>query len=173
MQIILLEKIGNLGDLGDEVKVKAGYARNYLIPHGKAVRATEEAKAKVEERRKELEIIAAEKMSESEKRAAGATKAITLKRRVADADGKLFGSVTASDIAEAMSEEGTEISRSEPQMPDGPLKQLGDYEIEVILQADVRFGVTVSVVSDGDMPVVESPEEDDQQDDESQPQEGE
>lgn len=173
MQIILLEKIGNLGDLGEEVRVKAGYARNYLIPHGKAVRATPEAKAKVEARRKELELIAAEKMGESEKRAAGAVRKITLERRVADSEGKLFGSVTASDIAQAMSEEGTEIARSEPQMPDGPLKQIGDYEIEVILQAGVQFGVSVSVISDGEMPLPESPEEDngqdDNQDDEGQP----
>ncbi len=148
MEIILLDRIHNLGDLGDLVNVKPGYARNYLIPHKFAVPATEEAKHQVEERRKELAKLAADRLQSSQARRDLAPRSITLARKVASEEGHLFGSVAPSDIAEAMSNDSVTIERSEVSMPDGAIKELGSFDIEVILHPEVRFSVTVEVVAE-------------------------
>jgi large subunit ribosomal protein L9 len=148
MEIILLDRIQNLGDLGDLVNVKPGYARNYLIPQKKAVPATGEAKAQVEERRKELAKSAKERLASSKARADLAVRSINLARLVANEEGHLFGSVTPNDVAEALSTSDVVIERSEVTMPDGPIKELGAYDIEVILHPEVRFTVAVEVVAE-------------------------
>ncbi len=147
MDIILLEKIANLGDLGDHVTVKNGYARNFLIPQHKAVLATEEAVAKVQERRKELAKNAAGKLSGAKARADLSPKSIAL-IRLAGEEGRLFGSVQPVDIADALQAAGVEINRSEIAMPDGPIKQTGNFEVEVILHPEVRFNLGVSVAAE-------------------------
>ncbi len=148
MQIILLEKVVNLGGLGDVVKVKDGYARNYLIPHGKAKRATPANLAEFEGRRAELERAAAAGLAQAQERAAkieGVTLQIT---RKAGADGRLFGSVTTYDIAEALQALGHEVERAGIRLPQGPLKAVGDYQIAVALHGDVVVHVTVSVLGE-------------------------
>ncbi len=148
MQVILLEKVVNLGGLGDVVKVKDGFARNYLIPHGKAKRATPENLAEFEQRRAELERAAAAGLAAAQERAAkieGLTLQIT---RKAGADGRLFGSVTTYDIAEALHGLGHEVERSGIRLPQGPLKAIGDYQIAVALHGDVVVHVTVSVLGE-------------------------
>jgi large subunit ribosomal protein L9 len=148
MQVILLEKISNLGALGEVVKVKAGFARNYLIPKGKAQRATPENLAHFETRRGELEKAQAEALQASQERA---TKlegvAIQLTRR-ASVDGRLFGSVTAYDIVESLAELGHEIERSAIRMPQGPLKMIGDHDVAVALHSDVVVQIKVSVLGE-------------------------
>ncbi len=148
MQVILLEKISNLGALGEVVKVKAGFARNYLIPKGKAQRATPENLAQFETRRGELESAQSEALQASQARA---TKfegvAIQLTRR-ASVDGRLFGSVTAYDIVEAISELGHEVERSMIRMPQGPLKMIGDHDIAVALHSDVVVHIKVTVLGE-------------------------
>jgi len=137
MQIILLEKLPNLGELGDVVKVRQGYARNYLIPHGKAKRATAENLAEFEKRRAELEKAQAEALAAARERATaidGLTVQITQKAGV---DGKLFGSVTNSDISDAIKAQGHDVSKAQIRMPEGPLKQVGEHELKVALHADV------------------------------------
>ena len=149
MDIILLEKIQNLGELGDHVSVKAGYARNFLIPQQKAMRATDDAKARIEERRKELIKLDVDRLDVAKARASVA-KGMTLQiiRKVGE-EGKLFGSVTAADITEALNE-ATEakFTRSEVNLPEGPLKNTGDFEIAVIVHPEVEFKITVSVVGE-------------------------
>ena len=147
MEIILLEKIQNLGDLGELVNVKNGYARNYLIPQKKAVRATEDAKALVKERRRQLAKEESKRVEAAKARAELAVKEISLDRLCSE-EGKLYGSVTPADIAEAITEAGTRIERSEVFLPDGPLKQTGSYSAEVILHPEVRFQVTVNVIGE-------------------------
>ncbi len=147
MEVILLERMQNLGDLGDQVTVKPGYARNYLIPQRKAVPATAEAKAKVEERRQELLQQEAQRIDSARQRAEGAVRAVTITRRASE-EGKLFGSVSPGDIAEAAAAAGTEIARSEIQLPEGPLKEIGEFEVEVILHPEVRFALQVSIVAE-------------------------
>lgn len=146
MEIILLDRIHNLGDLGDLVNVKPGYARNYLIPQKLAVPATDEAKHQVEARRKELAKLAEERLKSSKARADLAARSVTLARKVASEEGHLFGSVSPQDIAEALSTDDVEIERSEVSMPDGPIKEIGTYELDVILHPEVRFTVSVEVV---------------------------
>lgn len=149
MEIILLEKIRNLGELGDQVVVKAGYARNYLIPQHKAVRATDDAKAKIAERRKELLKLASERLDVAKARASVA-EGITLQlsRKVGE-EGKLFGSVTAADITEALNENtDAEFNRSEVNLPEGPIKSVGDFEVAVIVHPEVHFKITVSVIGE-------------------------
>jgi large subunit ribosomal protein L9 len=148
MEIILLDRIQNLGDLGDLVNVKPGYARNYLIPQKMAVPATADAKQQVEARRKELAKSAAERLQSSQARRDLAARSVTLARKVASEDGHLFGSVTAGDIAELLSNDDLSIERSEVMMPDGPIKELGSYEVDVILHPEVRFSVTVEVTAE-------------------------
>ncbi|MGW8270505.1 MAG: 50S ribosomal protein L9 [Burkholderiales bacterium] len=149
MQIILLERVANLGNLGDVVKVKDGFARNYLIPHGKAKRATPENLAVFESRRAELERLQADALSAAQARAAqleGLTIQVTQKAGV---DGRLFGSVTNFDIVEALGKQGIEIERAQVRMPQGPLKQVGDFPIPIVLHSDVVATITVSVLGEG------------------------
>ena len=146
MQVILLEKVTNLGQLGDVVKVKDGFGRNFLIPQGKAKRATEKNKAEFEAKRAELEKQQAEILAAAQARAAkleGMTVQITQKAGV---DGKLFGSVTNGDIADAIKAQGIEVVKAEIRMPDGHLKQVGDHPITVALHSDVTATITVSVL---------------------------
>lgn len=148
MQIILMDKVANLGQLGDVVKVKNGYARNFLIPTGKAKRATESNLKEFEARRAELEKIAAEKLADAQARGeklAGYTVQIAQKAGV---DGKLFGSVTNIDIAETLTKQGFAVNRSEVRLPEGPFKAIGDYEVELALHSDVVVNITVSVLGE-------------------------
>lgn len=148
MQVILLEKIASLGQLGDIVNVKRGYARNYLIPQGKAKWATESAIADFNARRTELEKKQAETMAAAQALAAkldGLLLQITQKSGV---DGKLFGSVTNANIAEALKEQGYSIDKSMIRMPEGQLKQVGDYTLTVALHSDVSAHITVSVLGE-------------------------
>lgn len=148
MNVILLERVQNLGDLGDQVNVKAGYGRNFLIPQGKAVSASKENVAKFEERRAELEKAAAEKLAAAEARkTALEALEITIAQQAGD-EGKLFGSVGTHDIAEAITAAGAEVSRSEVRLPEGSLRQVGDYEIDIDLHSDVTATVKLSVVAE-------------------------
>src|SRR5687768_6598769 len=146
MQVILMEKVANLGQLGDVVKVKDGFARNYLIPHGKARRATPENLAEFEQRRAELEKTQAQALAAAQDKGAkldGLTLQIAQKAGV---DGKLFGSVTNFDIAEALGKQGFEVSKSAIRMPQGPLKVVGEHPLKVALHTDVVVTVTVAVI---------------------------
>jgi large subunit ribosomal protein L9 len=148
MQIILLEKIVNVGNLGDVVKVKDGFARNYLIPQGKAKRATPENIKLLEARRAELEAAAAQKLGAAQElagRLEGVTVRITQKAGV---DGRLFGSVTNADIVEALKVQGFAVEKAAIRMPVGPLKQIGDHSIAVAVHADAMANITVSVIGD-------------------------
>ncbi|KXU84690.1 50S ribosomal protein L9 [Caballeronia megalochromosomata] len=149
MQIILLEKVVNLGNLGDIVKVKDGYARNFLIPGKKARRATKDAIAEFEVRRAELEKVAAEKLKAAEaqgEKLNGFTVQISQKAGV---DGRLFGSVTNADIAEALKSRGfAEVEKAQVRLPQGPLKMVGDHSVQVALHTDVLVDVTVSVLGE-------------------------
>ena len=148
MQVILMEKVANLGNLGDVVKVKDGYARNYLIPHGKAKRATDENIKAFEARRGDLEKAQAEQLAKARERGAkldGLTVQITQKAGV---DGRLFGSVTNHDIVDALKAQGFEVERSQVRMPTGPLKQVGDHHIQIALHTDVIVTVNVSVLGE-------------------------
>jgi large subunit ribosomal protein L9 len=148
MQIILMEKVANLGELGDVVKVKDGFARNFLIPHGKAKRATEANIKAFESRRSELEKAQAETLARAQERGAkldGMTIQITQK---AGPDGRLFGSVTNYDIVEALEKQGHEVERANVRMPQGPLKQVGDVPIQIALHTDFTFTITVSVLGE-------------------------
>jgi|SRR5690554_5842488 len=148
MQIILLEKVVNLGGLGDIVKVKDGYARNFLIPQGKAKRATEANKAEFEARRAELERIQAEKLAAAQAVASKLEGLMVQIERKAGMDGRLFGSVGNADIAESLQVQGFDIDRSAIRLPNGPLKQVGDVQVEVALHSDVVATITVSVLGD-------------------------
>ena len=150
MQIILLEKVGKLGNLGDVVNVKAGYARNYLIPTRQARRATEAAIKEFEAKRAELEKAAAGKLAAAQAvgaQIAGKTVRIAQKAGV---DGRLFGSVTNADVAEALTKMGTAIAKSQVRMPNGPLKTLGEHPVSVSPHGDVVVEVTVHVVAQAD-----------------------
>ena len=148
MQIILLEKVVNLGNLGDIVKVKDGYARNFLIPQGKAKRATQANLAEFEARRAELERVQAEKLAAAQEAAAKLEGVTVQVARKAGMDGRLFGSVGNADIAEALAAQGFAIDRAAIRMPEGPLKQVGDVQLEIGLHADVVATITVSVVGE-------------------------
>lgn len=148
MQVILMEKVANLGQLGDVVKVKDGYGRNYLIPQGKAKRATPANIAEFAAKRAELEKKQAEILADAQARGeklAGLLLQITQKAGV---DGRLFGSVTNHDIAEALKAQGHEVSKSEIRMPGGPLKTVGDHHVSVALHHDVIVDITVSVLGE-------------------------
>ncbi len=145
MQIILLEKVVNLGNLGDIVRVKDGYARNFLIPSGQARRATAAAKEAFEARRAELEKAAAEKLAQAKvlgEKLAGTTLKMTQKAGV---DGRLFGSVTNADIAEELKKSGFEVSKAQVRMPNGPIKTVSDSMVSVSLHTDVLVEVQVTV----------------------------
>lgn len=148
MQIILLEKVANLGNLGEVVKVKDGYARNFLIPSGAARRATATAVQEFEARRAELEKAASAKLAASQsegEKLAGKTLSITQKAGV---DGRLFGSVTNQDIAEALGKIGFAVAKSQVRMPAGPLKTVGEHGVTVALHTDVVVDVNVAVVGE-------------------------
>lgn len=148
MQVILLEKVINLGALGDIVTVKDGYARNFLIPKGKAKRATEANKAEFEARRAELERRQAEKLAEAQAQAEKLAGLMVQITRNASVDGRLFGSVTNSDIVEALAVQGFEVERSAVRMPEGPIKVVGDNTVEIALHTDVVTHITVSVLGE-------------------------
>jgi large subunit ribosomal protein L9 len=145
MQIILLEKVANLGQLGDVVKVKDGYGRNYLVPQGKAKRATEKNMAEFEVRRAELEKQQAQILVEAQARAEKLEGMAVQISQKAGVDGKLFGSVTNVDIADALQAKGIEVAKAEIRMPNGHLKQIGEYPITIALHHDVTANITVSV----------------------------
>jgi large subunit ribosomal protein L9 len=152
MQVILMEKVANLGELGDVVKVKDGFARNFLIPHGKAKRATEANLKAFESRRGELEKAAADAIAKAQERGAKLD-ALTLQIvQKAGPDGRLFGSVTNYDIVEGLKKLGHDVERSQVRMPQGPLKQVGDYPLQVQLHTDVVVTITVSVLGEKTAP---------------------
>jgi large subunit ribosomal protein L9 len=145
MQVILLDKVVNLGNLGEIVKVKDGYARNFLIPQGRARRATEANKAEFEAKRIELEKAAAAKLAASQaegEKLAGMTVKLTQKAGV---DGRLFGSVTNFDIAEELVKQGYKVAKSQVRMPNGPIKMVGDSTVSVALHTDVVVDINVTV----------------------------
>ena len=145
MQIILLDKVVNLGNLGEIVKVKDGYARNFLIPSGRARRAAQAAIAEFEARRAELEKVAAEKLAAAQalgEKLAGTTLKLTQKAGV---DGRLFGSVTNYDIAEELTKQGFAVQKAQVRMPNGPIKVVGDSSVSVALHTDVTVDIQVSV----------------------------
>jgi len=146
MEVILLEKVGKLGDIGDTAKVKAGYGRNYLVPQGKAVFATEKNLADFELRRADLEAAAAAKLAEATARGAKLVEigSLTIKAIAGD-EGKLFGSVGTRELEEAINAAGGEISKSEINLPEGALRQVGEYSIEVQLHTDVTESITVVI----------------------------
>jgi large subunit ribosomal protein L9 len=148
MQIILLEKIVNVGNLGEVVKVKDGFARNYLIPQGKAKRATPENIKLLEARRTELEAAAAQKLAAAQE-LAGRLEGVNVKiTQKAGVDGRLFGSVTNVDIVEALRAQGLAVEKASIRMPTGPLKHIGDYPIVVAVHTDAMANITVSVIGD-------------------------
>jgi large subunit ribosomal protein L9 len=143
-----MERVVNLGQLGDVVKVRDGFARNYLIPHGKAKRATPENISEFERRRVDLERTQAEGLSQAQERGAKLDGLMVQITQKAGVDGKLFGSVSNVDIAEALMTHGFEVPKAAIRMPQGPLKQVGDYPIKVALHTDVVVTVTVSVLGE-------------------------
>ena len=146
MQVILLEKVANLGNLGDIVKVKDGFGRNFLIPQGKAKRATDSNKAEFEAKRAELEkqqVALLDAAKERSKALNGFTLAVTQKAGV---DGKLFGSVTNSDIAEGLTAKNIKVVKAEIRMPDGPLKTVGQHQVTIALHHDVTVDITIEVI---------------------------
>ncbi len=150
MEVILLEKIQKLGELGESVKVKPGYGRNYLIPNGKAVSATADNVAKFEARREELETAQADAVGKAKIRAEKLQDiSVTITKKVG-AEGKLFGSVGTVDIAEAVTATGEELNKHEVIMPDGPLRVIGEYEVNLHLHADVDVQVKVNVEAEED-----------------------
>jgi large subunit ribosomal protein L9 len=145
MEVILLEKVQNLGDLGDRVNVKPGFGRNYLLPQGKAVPATEGNIAEFEQRRAELQKAAAEKLAAAQTRANTLEGVVLTLLRKAGDEGKLYGSVSNIDVAEAAVAAGIEIDRSEIRMPEGPIRQVGEYDIAVHLHTDIDSAIKVVV----------------------------
>jgi len=148
MQIILLERVRNLGDLGDQVTVKPGFGRNFLIPSGKAVRATPENKARFEAERAEREHRQQDQLAAARARGELLKDAMVQIMRKAGEEGRIFGSVGMADIAEAMMVAGFEISKAEIEMPDGPLKTVGDHQLHIALHPEVTIAITVSVVAE-------------------------
>ena len=148
MQVILLEKVANLGNLGDIVKVKDGFGRNFLIPQGKAKRATDSSKAEFEARRAELEKQQSALLDAAKERAkalAGINLAVTQKAGV---DGKLFGSVTNTDIAEGLTAKNIKVVKAEIRMPNGPLKTVGQHQVTIALHHDVTVDITIDVIGE-------------------------
>lgn len=148
MQVILLEKVVNLGNLGEIVKVKDGYARNFLIPQRKARRATTAAVAEFEVKRAELEKIAAEKLAASQAQGEKLTGQAVQISQKSGVDGRLFGSVTNADIAEALTKQGFAVEKAQVRMPTGPLKVTGDHTVAVALHTDVVIEVTITIVGE-------------------------
>ncbi len=148
MNVILLERIGKLGGLGDEVNVRPGFARNYLIPQGKAVRATKANREVFEARRLELERAAAARLDAAKQRAATLEGcAVTIVAKAGD-EGKLYGSVGTQEVADAVSAKGTPVERSEVRMPEGVIRSVGEYQIDLQLHSDVTVTVQVAIVAE-------------------------
>ena len=147
MEIILLEYIQNLGELGDVVRVRSGYARNYLVPQGRAAWATDAAKSQVEERRKELAKLDSERMDAAKAKLDLLPDSLSVSRRASE-EGRLFGSVSAIDIAELLQNADLAIQRSEIDMPNGAIKELGEHEIQIILHPQVRQALKVEVTAE-------------------------
>ena len=148
MEIILLEKIVNLGNLGDRVTVKPGYGRNYLIPKGKATEASADNIARFEARRAELESRAAESLVGAQTRAEQLAELIVTLAAKAGSEGRLFGSVGAADIAEAVSAAGYELKKQEVRLPQGPIRQIGEYDVTLQLHGDVKTHIRVNVIAE-------------------------
>lgn len=148
MEVILLDNIGKLGDLGDKVTVKPGYGRNYLVPYGLAVPATKDNVEAFEAQRAELEAQAAERKAQAETRAAQLAEIELSLVAKAGEEGKLFGSIGPRDLAEAMAQAGIEVAKSEVRMPEGPIRQTGEYDIALQLHAEVTSSVRVVVVAE-------------------------
>lgn len=146
MQIILLENVVNLGKLGDLVNVKSGFARNYLVPQGKATIATESNITKFEERRIELEKVSSDKLQAAQARSKEFEGQSVEIASLASEEGKLFGSISVFDIAEAFTAKGLEMNKSEVRLPEGPIKDLGEHLVEIAIHADVVFNVTVNII---------------------------
>jgi large subunit ribosomal protein L9 len=149
MNVILLDKVANLGSLGDNVNVKSGFARNFLFPQGKAVPATKSNLEMFEARRAELEAKLAEELATANARAEklNALEAITIASKAGD-EGKLFGSIGTRDIAEAISAAGVEVTKAEVKMPEGAIREIGEFELSVQVHADVMATVTISVIAE-------------------------
>jgi len=148
MELILLEKVKNLGGLGDKVKVKPGYGRNYLVPRGKAAPATAKNLAEFEQRRAEYEVKSNELLGAAQARATKFENAETTIKANASPEGKLFGSVGPREIADAFTRQGLELEKSEVILGEGPLRHLGDFEVQIALHADVHATVKVHVVAE-------------------------
>lgn len=145
MQVILIDKVGNLGNLGDVVKVKDGYARNFLIPTGRARRATQANMEVFAAQKAELERVAAEKLVDAQNRAEKLEGTSVTISQKAGVDGRLFGSITNADIADALKAQGHEVAKSEIRLPDGPFKTLGEYPVVLALHADITANIMVMV----------------------------
>ena len=162
MQVILLQRIVNLGKLGDTVDVKSGYGRNYLIPQGKALPATPANVEKFEARRAELEAIEAEELAAAQKRADALTDVNVIMRAKSGEDGKLFGSIGTRDIADALTKSGLEVDRAEVKLPEGTLRQVGEYNVDIQLHHDIFASILVTILSeDGDQAAQQQEAEED------------
>ena len=148
MEVILLQKVANLGNIGDRVKVRSGFGRNYLLPQGKATLATAEHIARFESRRAELEKAAREQLQSAEERAAAMKDMKVLISAKAGPEGKLFGSIGTGDVADACVKAGFKVGRSEVRLPSGPLRMTGDQAVSLHLHADIDVAVTVSIVAE-------------------------
>lgn len=148
MEIILLEKVANLGTLGERVKVKPGYARNFLIPEGKATAATAANVARFEARRAELERVAADALAKAQARAAQLAELIVTLSVKTGSEGRLFGSVGAADIADAVSAAGIELQKQEVRLPAGPIRQIGEYDVDLHLPSEVKTQIRVNVIAE-------------------------
>ncbi|NVK12145.1 MAG: 50S ribosomal protein L9 [Gammaproteobacteria bacterium] len=148
MQVILLEKVGKLGSIGDQVSVKSGFARNFLFPYGKAVPATSANVAEFEARRAELEAAAAEKLAEAQARAEKLNEmTVTIEANAGD-EGRLFGSIGTRDIADAVTAAGVEVNKSEVRLPEGAIRELGSFEVAVQVHTDVTATITLEIVAE-------------------------
>ncbi len=147
MDVILLENIQNLGGLGDLVSVKPGYARNFLIPYGKAVWATDDARVKVDERRVQLAKLEEERLDVARAKSERLPAELTVSRKAGE-DGKLYGSVSAADIAEILQERGIAVGRSEVNLPQGPIKEIGEMDLDILLHPEIRARLVVKVVEE-------------------------
>lgn len=148
MEVILLEKVANLGNLGDKVTIKSGYGRNYLVPQGKAVAATPAKIAEFEARRAELEKAAAEKLLAAQSRAADLAKLTIVISHKAGDEGRLFGSVGTQAIAEAITAAGVDVAKHEVRLPEGVIRQVGTYEIDIHLHTDVNATMSIQIAAE-------------------------
>lgn len=148
MEVILLEKVANLGNLGDKVTIKSGYGRNYLVPYGKAVAATAKKIAEFEERRAELEKAAAEKLSAAQARANALSKLEVVIAHKAGDEGRLFGSIGTHNIAEAITAAGVAVEKHEVRLPHGAIRHIGEFEIDITLHTDVVAKMPIKIIAE-------------------------